>query len=76
MNHSPPPPSSRVIEAVAAAEGIDPTELPARLYEVIDPDALDSLFTSDTIQTGTVTFAFCGYDVTITEEGTVEVEDE
>ena len=32
-----------VIEAIAAAEGTDPSELPP-LYEAVDPDALERLF--------------------------------
>ncbi|ELY86610.1 hypothetical protein C483_19410 [Natrialba hulunbeirensis JCM 10989] len=41
-------PSQAIIEAVAAREGVDPTEIepPAYepLYSVINPEALDSLF--------------------------------
>lgn len=35
--------TTAVIEAVAAARGTEPTDLPT-LYDVIDPDALDELF--------------------------------
>lgn len=39
------PISTRVIEAVARARGVDFTELPP-LYEAVDTDALDALFVS------------------------------
>ena len=35
--------SQRIIEAVADAKGVDPLDLPP-LYDSIDPDALDALF--------------------------------
>ncbi|AGB39397.1 HalOD1 output domain-containing protein [Natronococcus occultus] len=37
-------PSVRVVEAVADAEGVDPTDLETPLYEAIDGAALDRLF--------------------------------
>lgn len=36
-------PSVRVVEAIAAAEGVDPAALEPPLYDVVDPDALDTL---------------------------------
>ncbi|AEH35730.1 HalOD1 output domain-containing protein [Halopiger xanaduensis] len=36
-------PSVRVVEAIAAAEGVDPAALEPPLYDVLDPDALDTL---------------------------------
>ncbi|RKD94639.1 HalOD1 output domain-containing protein [Halopiger aswanensis] len=36
-------PSVRVVEAIAAAEGVDPADLEPPLYDVLDPDALDTL---------------------------------
>lgn len=60
-----------VIEAVAAREGVSPTELPAPLYESIDPDALDSLFH---VGTGRVTFEYLAYEVTVTSDGDVALE--
>lgn len=35
--------SQQVVEAVADAKGVDPLDLPP-LYNTVDPDALDSLF--------------------------------
>ena len=40
------PISQKVIEAIADATGVDPLELPP-LYDSVDPDALDSLFSHE-----------------------------
>jgi len=72
-------PSTAVIAAIANKEGIDPMELePPRyetLYSVIDPEALDQLF-SQPGGGGTVVFGYCGYEVTVHADGTVEVAGE
>lgn len=67
--------SERVVEAVAGEAGVDPIALDS-LYETLDPDALNALFDD----TGTnqqdsvrVTFEYAGYQVTVSEGGTVEV---
>ena len=65
-----------VIEAVADQRGVEPLELPEKLYDVIDPESLDSLFTSGTMTDGTVSFSFCGHRVTVTADGDVSVEEE
>ncbi len=36
-------PSHAVVRSVATVEGVDPLDLDATLYDVVDPDALDSL---------------------------------
>ncbi|WP_049923429.1 HalOD1 output domain-containing protein [Halopiger djelfimassiliensis] len=76
--------SFEVVEAVAEREGVDPTDIEPpeyeALYEVINPEALDSLFApreDDTPRTaGRVEFPFCGYHVVVTEDGDVEVSEE
>jgi len=40
-------PSEAIIQAVAAAAGVEPTELPP-LFDFVDPDALDTLFQDHT----------------------------
>ncbi|WP_049925688.1 HalOD1 output domain-containing protein [Halopiger goleimassiliensis] len=78
----PTPPSRAVIEAVADAEGVSPAELcpPAYdpLHEAIDPDALDALFEDRADgaprSTGSVSFPYCGYLVTVEEDGSVTLE--
>lgn len=57
-------PSVRVVEAVAAAQRIDPLECPP-LYRSVDPEALDGLFTGRTGTSSRVSFEYAGYDVTI-----------
>lgn len=70
------PPSYQVVQAVADATGRDPTALEP-LNEVIDPDALDGLFTDAADDgphpTGRVTFTFAGCDVVVGPGGEVEV---
>ncbi len=76
------PPSEAVIEAVAEAEGVPPEGLVPPAYEplhaVIDPEALDALFAARSDGTdrprGTVSFRFCGYDVTVDGDGRVALE--
>lgn len=60
----------RVIEAVGAAAGIDGTEITTPLSDVIDPGALNSLFTEG--GSGQVSFWFSSYHVTVSsfEDGT------
>jgi len=62
-------PSVAVVEAVANEIGTDSTGVPQQLYEVIDSDALDALFANGNMMDGTVTFAYCGYTVTVTADG-------
>lgn len=72
-----------VIAAVAEREGIDPMELEPpeyeALYDVINPEALDSLFepreNGRQRPTGRVEFPFCGYQVVVTSDGDVQVSD-
>lgn len=52
-----------VTEAIATAAGVDATDLRIPLWDVIDVDALTSLF--DGNQTGTVTFTYGRYHVRI-----------
>jgi hypothetical protein len=67
--------SQRVITAVAEKTGKKPTEV-GPLYHVIDPDALDRLFSATgggSRAQGFVEFAFAGCDVTVSGSGDVEV---
>ncbi|QZX99714.1 HalOD1 output domain-containing protein [Halobaculum rubrum] len=71
-------PSRLVIESVAEATATDPIRLPP-LHDVVDPEALDRLFTRE-IGSGTratdghVTFRYHGCDVTIHASGGTTVE--
>ncbi|ELY42022.1 HalOD1 output domain-containing protein [Natronorubrum sulfidifaciens] len=60
----------------ADAVGIDSL---TPLFETIDPDALNALFSSTysgTSRTGTITFTHDGYEVTATSDGHVTVSSE
>ena len=63
-------PSQAVIDAVADAEGVDAIELTKPLHDVVEPDALDSIFQNGT---GSMTFAYLDYQVTVDHDGRVEV---
>lgn len=75
-------PSRAVIEAVAEAEGIAPTELNPPDYEplhtAVDPEALDALFADRASgaprSDGTVSFRYCGYRVTVDADCDVSLE--
>ncbi len=76
------PPSQTVIEAVASAEGVPPSELGPPEYEplhaVVDPDALDTLFARRPDGTeragGSVSFQYCGYEFTVDQQHTVTID--
>jgi len=67
--------SSAVVEAVAEDMDTKPEELPVSLYEAIEPDALDTLFESQNSSDGVVVFSYCDYEVTVTADGDVSLED-
>lgn len=69
--------SRTIVETVAEAEGVAPTELDACLYDIIDPDALNVLFRSgkdDSTTEGVVSFTFNGYEVAVHADSTVEID--
>lgn len=63
-------PSSAIVIAISEVTGTDPMVLEP-LYNVIDPDALNSLFesTGPSRLDGSVSFEYCGYQVTIEADG-------
>jgi len=69
------PLSHAVVVAVAELNGVDPLELGERLYDCIDPDALDTLFASTGGDTcGTVQFTMAGCHVDVSADGHLQVE--
>lgn len=60
-------PSTAVIDAISDVEGVDPIELSlagdSRLYDAVDPDALDRLVSEGEAGELEVTFAFERYTV-------------
>ena len=69
--------SQAVIETVAEAEGVDTEDLTPPLYDVVNPDALEQLFsaTSTAGRTeGKVVFSYRTHEITVTADGLVRVE--
>jgi hypothetical protein len=66
--------SLAVVEALSEAQDVSPVEMEQPLYDVIDPDALDSLFTADDAD-GRLVFAISGYEVTVSASGDVFVRE-
>ncbi|GAA0258991.1 hypothetical protein GCM10009000_089870 [Halobacterium noricense] len=66
-----------MLTAVADAKQCAPDDLNT-LYTVINPEALDELFAPKADGTprtnGSVSFQYAGYQVTVSSEGTVELE--
>ncbi|AGB17213.1 hypothetical protein Halru_2635 [Halovivax ruber XH-70] len=66
-----------IVSEIADREDVDATALTPPLHDVIDTDALESLFeptaTTDRVGPGTVSFLYHGYDVTVTATGDVRV---
>ncbi len=68
-----------VIAAVAEQEGVDPMDIEPpeydALYDVINPEALDSLFAQredgSKRADGRVEFPFCGYQIVVDSDGGV-----
>lgn len=71
-------PSTKVVRAVAAYEGVAPSEFDEPLYDVIDLEALDSLFTERpngaSRADGHVAFTYGDYQVTVSSDGRVDVD--
>ncbi|SFF75875.1 hypothetical protein SAMN04488063_0164 [Halopelagius inordinatus] len=69
------PPSVRVLEAIAATEGVEPIEIDRPLGESIDVDALDALFEGEEPQNcpAAVRFAYYGYTVVVSGTGAVNL---
>lgn len=68
--------STAVVEAVAERVGVEPANLEPPLYTAVDPDALDDLLTSMTADgnDGAVSFSYLGFEVTVHDDGSVELE--
>lgn len=61
-----------VIELVSVAIGKEPKSMDP-LFDVVDPDALDTLFRSREARTGRIEFRFCGCEVRAVSGGEVLV---
>lgn len=69
-------PSMAVVEAVADVTDTDAIDLPP-LYEVVDPDAVDALFDharrDGRLREQRLSFAYAGFDVTLSADGSIEL---
>jgi hypothetical protein len=61
-----------VVSAVATAEGVEPESVTPRLYDVIDPDALEALFDRQHHDSVTISFTYGEWTVNIAD-GVVSV---
>lgn len=60
--------STAVVEAVAEAESVSPTEIDTPLHRVVDPEALNRLFRSERSSMDgcpRVSFTYTGYEITV-----------
>lgn len=65
-----------VIRAVAAVADVDPLSLRPRLYDVLDPDALEKLVGKAAPESDVkIVFTLGLYEVTVTRRGTICVLD-
>lgn len=74
------PVGARIVQRIAAREGVDPFDLDGQLYDVIDADALDAL-TNGTDnrhprKTLHVEFSYHGYAVTVDGSGQVSIDEQ
>lgn len=64
--------TDRVVQQVASNMDDDPLELPP-LYEAIDPDGLERL--AQSMADGEVSFTYVDHQVTVSYDGTVDVDE-
>jgi len=62
----------QLVDRIAELENTRPSELPP-VYDVIDPDYLNSLLESEGVS---VEFSYFGYEITLTSEGVQSINRE
>ncbi|WP_368411922.1 HalOD1 output domain-containing protein [Haladaptatus halobius] len=69
--------STSIVREIARREG-KPAEELASLYEAVDPEALEAIFAprhnGQPRANGRVIFTYCGYEVTVTSDGTIDLK--
>lgn len=65
---------TRVVTKVAERKGVDPAGLTPPLHSVIDPDALEALFSERMSGFVRVQFTYEGFDVSIEGDDNPEIE--
>ncbi|MFC7157950.1 HalOD1 output domain-containing protein [Halomarina halobia] len=63
--------STAIVEAIAAEKQVDPIRLDPPLHDVVDPDALDEMFSVPNSVPGYVAFEYDGYQVEAHSDGRV-----
>lgn len=74
QDHTTQDVTQQVLTAIATREGTSPVDLDQPLYDAIDPDALNALFSGPTPPVS-VQFTYLGYEVVVRGDGTVDVTD-
>lgn len=75
------PPTQAIIEAIAACEGVDVTDVEPPAYDplftVVNPEALDELFTTTagTASSVVVRLEYEGYEIVVRDGSDVEIRD-
>lgn len=71
--------STKVVEKIAALEGVRPTDLPA-LVDAVDTDAMDTIFAplrgGQSTESGRIEFTYCGYEIVVHGDESVDVVSE
>lgn len=65
------PVSEAIVEALAAVESVEPDELDVRLYDDVDPEALDRLYgtAAERADRLHLSFDIAEYEVVLTDDG-------
>jgi hypothetical protein len=71
------PVSEAIVKALAAVENVEPTDLDVRLYDSVDPEALDRLYetAAERSERLEVSFTIGGYVVVVTGVGDILVSE-
>lgn len=67
------PVSEQVVQSVANQANTDSLELPP-LFDTLDPDSLDALIR--VMDKGEVSFDYAGYNITVTSQGAIEIDEQ
>jgi hypothetical protein len=66
--------TSDIVAAIADAEGVERSQLDYRLYDYVDPDAIEQL-ASGPQNSWTLTFDVPNHEVTVTDTGRIVVDE-
>lgn len=67
-------PVASIVAAVAAREGVAPTDLPP-LQDAVHHDVIETLLRGSDDSPRHVRFQYCGYDVTVRSDGTIRLDE-